>query len=63
MSNYLSQDFWVNYIGGPSVLLVFRQEDFYILAAHCPRECHIELSVREDGDPKVNANTVRATLP
>ena len=40
----------------PSILLVVRQEDPDIRAARCAGECHIQLAVREDWDPKVDPN-------
>jgi len=53
----ISQDFRVDHIGCPVVFLICGQDDLDILAACCSGECHIELSVRKDRDPKVDPDT------
>ena len=57
VAHLIGQDLRVNHIGRPCTLLVFRQEDLDILTVCGPGECHIQLSMREDRDSKVNSNT------
>ena len=56
VAHLVTQDFRVDHVGGPDTFLVWGQEDFDVSAARCSRERHIQLTMRKDRDPKVNAN-------
>ena len=50
------KDFRVDNISCAIVLLVRREDDLDVSAVCCSGECHIQLSVRESRDAKVNSD-------
>ena len=57
------QDSRVDHVGRAGVPLAYKEDDLDISAIFYPGQCHIQLSVRENRDSKVNPNAFDRLAP